>query len=89
MNRFTIELGATVEDRISGFRGVVTGRAEYISGCRQYCVVPPAKDGELKGVLWFDEDRLETVDAPKVVLARPAAVEPPPGGPQACPAPTK
>ena len=88
MSRFAIEMGSTVTDTITGFRGVVTGRAEYLTGCRQYCVVPPAKDGELKDSAWFDEERLQTVEAPKVVLVA-ARADSPDGGPQSCPAPTK
>jgi len=58
MNIFKIELGAKVVDNITGFRGTVTGRCEYLTGCRQYCVTPKAKDGILSEGSWLDEDRL-------------------------------
>jgi len=54
-------LGATVTDRITGFRGVVTGLVHYLTGCDQALVQPPAKDGEYKSSEWFDVQRL-TVD---------------------------
>ena len=37
MNKFKIRMGAKVTDKVSGFQGIVTGRAEYSTGCRQYC----------------------------------------------------
>lgn len=55
---FTIPLLAHVEDKITGFAGVVTGRAEYATGCRQYSVQPPVKNGEYRSGVWLDEDRL-------------------------------
>lgn len=59
MNIFKIELGAKVTDAITGFKGIVTGRAEYITGCRQYGVAPRVgKNNEVKDALWIDEDRL-------------------------------
>lgn len=58
---FKIALGAEVVEKVSGFKGHVTGRAEYIAGCRQYCIMPKAKDdGSLPRAEWFDEERLET-----------------------------
>jgi hypothetical protein len=50
-----IELGSFAKDRITKFEGVVTGHAEYITGCDQYLVSPQNPDKEPK---WFDEQRL-------------------------------
>lgn len=33
-----IQLGDKVVDVVSGFKGVVTGRAEYLTGCSQFSV---------------------------------------------------
>ena len=55
---FKVKMGVKAKDRITGFKGVVTARAEYLTGCRQYLVQPSAKGGEWKGGEWFDEDRL-------------------------------
>ncbi|MDE2098827.1 MAG: hypothetical protein KGL39_16360 [Patescibacteria group bacterium] len=58
-----ILLGQTVTDKITGFKGVVTGRCEYISGCDQALVVPPVDDkGKIDDGRWFDVQRL-VVDA--------------------------
>ena len=54
-----IELGKKGRDKITGFEGIITGRAQYLYGCDQYCLVPPAKDGAIKDSSWFDEGRIE------------------------------
>lgn len=57
-------MGLTVQDRITGFKGVVTGRAQYVTGCEQALVQPPIKadGGDFVEGRWFDEDRLVVVD---------------------------
>lgn len=60
-----MRIGDRVKDRISGFAGIITGRTEYLNGCRQFLVSPEKvnKDGEsLKG-LWIDEQTLEVIAA--------------------------
>lgn len=49
-----ITLGKEGKDKITGFQGIITGRVEYLYGCNQYCLVPKAKDGEIKSGEWFD-----------------------------------
>jgi hypothetical protein len=62
-------LGRTVKDKITGFAGVVLGRCEYITGCNQVLVQPPLdRDGNWVESHWFDEDRVEPTDAPKVKI---------------------
>lgn len=54
------QLGDRVRDVITGFKGVVTGRIEYINGCDQCCISPEAtRDGKLAESIWFDWQRLE------------------------------
>lgn len=65
-----MELGITVQDRITGFRGIVTGFVQYLSGCNQALVVPAvAPDGALRDSQWFDVQRLvpDTTVAPLVL----------------------
>lgn len=50
-----IELGLKARDKITGFEGVITGRAQYLTGCDQYVLVPPVKDGQVQKSEWFDE----------------------------------
>ena len=54
-----IELGKKGRDKITGFEGIITGRAQYLYGCDQYCLVPPSKEGTIKESHWFDEGRIE------------------------------
>jgi hypothetical protein len=78
MSDYVINLGVEVRDRVTGFKGRVTGRADYISGCNQYLVQPDTKkDGDFVEGRWFDEHRLEVTNAPVLQLPEPAsAVEP-------------
>jgi hypothetical protein len=61
-----IRLGETAKDVITGFEGVATGRASYITGCDQYLISPRSGDKDPK---WIDEQRLEIVShVPLVVI---------------------
>lgn len=40
-------LGEKVRDGVTGFKGVITARVEYLNGCLQYCVEPKVgKEGK-------------------------------------------
>jgi len=56
-----IKLGQKAKDKITGFEGILYGKASYLTGCDQYCLVPPIKDGEIKLSQWFDEGRIEII----------------------------
>ncbi|WP_240533448.1 hypothetical protein [Sinorhizobium fredii] len=45
----------TAKDQLTGFSGIVIGRAQYITGCDQYLLTPRTPDKDAK---WFDEQRL-------------------------------
>jgi hypothetical protein len=75
-----IQLGVRAQDKITGFAGIVTGRAEYLYGCIQYCLVPEVLiDGKIPDHSWFDEGRVAVIGAG--VHARDVRGEMP-GGPQ-------
>lgn len=77
MSEFAIALGVVVKDRLTGFKGRTTGRVQYITGCSQYAVQPDAKEsGEFVEARYFDEHRLEVIDARPIVLGEPVAAEP-------------
>lgn len=60
MPTFLYGLGKEAKDKVTGFKGVITGRSDFIAGCRQYCLTPPMKDdGTLPESKWMDEERLE------------------------------
>ena len=63
------ELGVTAKDKITGFKGILTGYASYITGCDQYLLAPKAKkDGSVGEGKWYDENRLEVMKVKKVTL---------------------
>lgn len=75
-----IELGQKAKDKVTGLEGIITGRATYIYGCDQYCLVPPvSSDSKLPDAHWFDEGRIEIVG--KGILPEEVQVGDP-GGPQ-------
>lgn len=58
-----IDLGYKVQDRITGFTGIVTGLVDYITGCTQALVTGPVKpDGCMGESHWIDRERLKVVD---------------------------
>lgn len=66
-----MKLGDTATDSVTGFNGMLTGRAEYLTGCVQYLVTPRKckEDGSIPNGEWLDESRLTDVKSA-------------PGGPQ-------
>jgi len=60
---FKIDLGVEVLEAISGLKGIVVGRIDYLTGCKQYNVKPKGltKDGQMKEAIWIDEDRLKVI----------------------------
>jgi hypothetical protein len=78
---FKIPNGARVKDSVTGFSGIVTGRADYLTGCRQYCVTPKAKGGAVADGRWYDEQRLLVLDS-KAVQINNETIK---GGPQDSP----
>lgn len=54
--------GKEVKDKVTGFRGIVIGRCDYLFGCSQYGIAPKiGADGKKDEVEWFDEGRIEIV----------------------------
>lgn len=53
-------IGQTGRDRVTSFKGRVTGRVEYLTGCNQLLVQPEVNStGDFKEAHWFDEQRME------------------------------
>ena len=73
------KLGSEAKDSITGLRGILTARIEYVTGCIQYELTPTKlKDGAPQNNYWIDVGRV-------VVLKVPVAVKPAtkkPGGSQ-------
>lgn len=61
--------GRKAKDSITGFEGIITGHVRYISGCSQVLITPPVDgDGKKRDGEFFDEQRIEILDAPKIRL---------------------
>jgi len=74
-----IKMGRKVKDLVTGFTGIVTGKAIYLNGCTQYLVETKVnKDGELKWK-WFDENQLKDL-GPGIKISKSKKGKPP-GGP--------
>lgn len=57
-----VNMGDYVTDKITGFSGIVTGMASYISGCTQCLIAPKVNEkNELPDTQWFDIERLEKI----------------------------
>lgn len=77
-----VKLGNKVRDSITGFEGIATGRCEYLYGCTQIVITPDklSPDGKRLDGEWFDEQRVETLEARAIqVSAESSATS---GGPQ-------
>jgi hypothetical protein len=62
MSAFKLELGQEGKDKITGFKGILTSRVEYLTGCNQYGITPSiGTDGKLGEIHYFDEGRIEII----------------------------
>jgi len=82
-----IVLGSKAKDVITGFTGIVTGRAQYLTGCDQYIIAQPATKEGVCPTCWFDENRLEVLKCKPVVIK--ATEDGKKGGPALDQAPSK
>jgi len=78
-----IELGDEVKDSISEFKGIATGRAEYLTGCVQIHITAKGTGGMPIGE-WIDEQRLVVTKAGAYDLPE-EEVKEAPAGPQNVP----
>lgn len=71
MKEEKVELGDTVKDMNTGFKGVVVCRSEYINGCVQYEVVPKVdKDNKQSEAIQIDEQCLIVVKKKKKPIVK-------------------
>lgn len=58
-----VKLGDLVQDSITGFKGVATGEAIYLTGCRQIHIQPECDrdTGKFPEGTWLDEPRLRVL----------------------------
>ena len=59
---FKFTNGDKVKEKISGFEGIITGTAFYLTGCNQYVITAKPKDSHSEPQsIWYDEGRLELI----------------------------
>ena len=59
---FQFSNGDEVREKITGFKGIITGTCFYLTGCNQYLITAKPKDEISEATaLWYDEGRLELV----------------------------
>ena len=62
---FKFSNGDVVFEKITGFKGTITGTCYYLTGCNQYLVTAQSKDGAEPVAIWYDEGRLTLVEKEK------------------------
>ena len=63
-----LELGIRVKDKVSGLEGIITGRSQWLNGCRSYGVQAKMdKDGKIPETKWIDEGQLEIIDSKSIL----------------------
>ena len=68
LNKYLDMLGMRVEDRVTGFKGVITSMSFDLYGCIQAVVNPGVdKDGKPGDSHWFDVARLLATDLEPVM----------------------
>jgi hypothetical protein len=66
MAKKTIKLGQEVQDIVSGFKGTVYGKSDFLYGCTRIAIQPKVKeDGTFQGAQWFDEPQVEVISKKK------------------------
>ena len=50
-----------MKDKVSGITGIATSRIDYLYGCSQYGIIPPAVDSKMPESVWLDEGRVEVI----------------------------
>lgn len=61
-HEFEYELGLEAKDKVTGFKGIITWRVNYLTGCDQYGLQPPVNDkGEESKGNQFDANRIEII----------------------------
>ena len=62
IKEFQFKNGDEVVEKITGFKGTITGTCFYLTGCNQYLITARAeKEGKEPVALWYDEGRLTLV----------------------------
>lgn len=70
MTIWEFDLGTCVKDRVTGFKGTITARIEYLNGCLQYCIESKLdKEGKIQKHQYIDEGQLKFISGPVIKLS--------------------
>lgn len=62
MSEFIFELGIKAKDKLTGFEGILIGRADHITGCNTYGIKGKLdKEGNPQEAVWFDEGMIKKI----------------------------
>lgn len=65
---FKHELGIEASDIVTGFKGIITGRVQHLTGCNTYGLKPKVDtEGKISPDEWFDETRIRIKKNAKIV----------------------
>jgi len=60
--KFKHDLGVKAKDKITGFKGILTARVDFLTGCNRYCLQPTKlQDGVPIEGIYFDEEQIEYI----------------------------
>lgn len=78
---FKFKNGATLADKISGFVGVVMGRADHLTGCNRYGLQREGltDKNQIPSWVWIDESQLVLTAKDRITLDDEPKADP--GGP--------
>lgn len=63
---FKFKTGDEVIEKITGFKGTITGIAFYLTGCNSYLITAKIiEEGKEPLALWYDEGRIELLQEQK------------------------
>lgn len=55
---FKYNNGDEAKSIVTGFKGMITARADHLYGCNRYMLQPKIKDNAMQDAFWHDEDEL-------------------------------
>jgi len=69
---FKFELGVEAKDKVTGFKGIILSRTEWLNGCKRYALQSRKLDaGKVIEVQYFDEEQIEIIGNGIAVRQRP------------------
>jgi len=64
-------LGFKAKDKITGFKGMITGHVRYITGCDQVILTPNVDNaGKYIDSKWYDVNRIEIISTDQLIIAK-------------------